>query len=57
MKAIYIITAALLLSSSLAHANVHKWKNTEFQTYSDKTQVEVFTGKPLHQTSGLLPAD
>ena len=39
MKAIYIIAAALLLSSSLANANVHKWKNTEFQTYSDKTQV------------------
>lgn len=39
MKAIYILAGALLLSSSIASANVHKWKNTEFQTYSDKTQV------------------
>lgn len=35
----YLLCAFALAASFTANANVHKWKNTSFATYSDKTQV------------------
>ncbi len=34
---VYLMALATSLSAS---ANVHKWKNTQFDTYSDNTQVQ-----------------
>ncbi|GAD90277.1 hypothetical protein VHA01S_038_00450 [Vibrio halioticoli NBRC 102217] len=31
---------ALLMASGVAQANIHQWKETEYQTYSDKTHVK-----------------
>lgn len=35
-----LICGFALAASFTASANVHKWKSTEFDTYSDKTQVQ-----------------
>ncbi|AYV22928.1 hypothetical protein VME0621_03722 [Vibrio mediterranei] len=36
----YFVCLTALAASFTASANVHKWKNTQFETYSDKTQVQ-----------------
>ncbi|GLR74150.1 hypothetical protein [Aliivibrio sifiae] len=40
MKVISFIVFLFLFSTTFAQANVHKWKNKTFETYSDKTQVQ-----------------
>lgn len=37
LKFFYLL---VLTASFAASANVHKWKNTSFESYSDKTQVK-----------------
>ncbi|GAM78019.1 hypothetical protein JCM19241_747 [Vibrio ishigakensis] len=35
-----MVVIALLVMCGVAEANIHQWKETEYQTYSDKTHVK-----------------